>query len=177
MKKDHKEKIEHKSMKLSLSPMQYFEGIIKYALKQTVSAKITTVFSNLGGPKSSLNDVLTFATSFISSIKKEDDKQLTSFALQTYDSIIYLIKVANQRDGIYRIPPKQKSGQVQKNSINNYVLMINLYRLMGYEKIWMIFFGKLLKELEFLFKREEELKSYLDFQLVKNGHMDVSGEL
>lgn len=34
---------------------------------------------------------------------------------------------------------------------------------MGYEKIWMIFFGKLLKELEFLFKREEELKSYLDF--------------
>lgn len=112
MKKDHKEKIEHKSMKLSLSPMQYFEGIIKYALKQTVSAKITTVFSNLGGPKSSLNDVLTFTTSFISSIKKEDDKQLTSFALQTYDSIIYLIKVANQRDGIYRIPPKQKSGQV-----------------------------------------------------------------
>lgn len=83
-----------------------------YASKQTVSAKIPTVFSNLGGPKSSLNDVLIFATSFISSINKEDDKQLTSFTIQTYDQIIYLLKVTNLRDGVYRIPPKQKSGQV-----------------------------------------------------------------
>lgn len=85
---------------------------MNFSTKQTINAKIPTMFTNLGGPKSSLNDVLTFSLSFISSLKKDDDKHITSFAIQTYDSIIYLLKVANQRDGIYRIPPKQKSGQV-----------------------------------------------------------------
>jgi hypothetical protein len=57
--------------------------------------------SNLGGARSSLIDLLTFSKSFINSINKEDDKQLTTFAIKLYDSIVNkLISNSNLRDGL-----------------------------------------------------------------------------
>jgi hypothetical protein len=116
--------------------------------------------ANLGGAKSSLNDLLTFAQSFIDTINKADDSQLTTFSVKIYEGIVRQISTSNLKDGIYRIPPKSKTDQVEKNSINCYILYINLYRLMGFEKVWTIVFGKLLRLLEFIYKRKADLKKY-----------------
>lgn len=128
--------------------------------------------ANLGGAKSSLNDVLIFSQSFINTVNKEDDKQLTTFAVKIYESMLRQISCSNLRDGIYRIPPKSKTEQVEKNSINCYILYINLYRLMGYEKVWLTIFGKLLKLLEFIYKRKEDLKKYTELELLVNKHIE-----
>lgn len=88
--------------------------------------------ANLGGAKSSLNDLLTFAQSFIDTITKTSDSELTTFSVKIYEGIVRQISTSNLKDGIYRIPPKSKTDQVEKNSINCYILYINLYRMMGY---------------------------------------------
>lgn len=87
------------------------------------------------------------------------------------------ISTSNLKDGIYRIPPKSKTDQVEKNSINCYILYINLYRLMGYEKVWVIVFGKLLKMLEFVYKRKEDLRRYTELELLANKHLEKRGEI
>jgi hypothetical protein len=133
--------------------------------------------ANLGGAKSSLNDLLTFAQSFIDSINKADDGQLSSFAVKLYEGILRQISTSNLKDGIYRIPPKSKTDQVEKNSINCYILYINLYRLMGYEKVWAIVFGRLLRLLEFIYKRKADLKKYTELELLANKHLERRGEL
>jgi hypothetical protein len=133
--------------------------------------------ANLGGAKSSLNDLLTFAQSFIDTIAKADDSQLTTFSVKIYEGIVRQISTSNLKDGIYRIPPKSKTDQVEKNSINCYILYINLYRLMGYEKVWIIVFGKLLKLLEFTYKRKEDLKRYTELDLLANKHLEKRGEI
>jgi hypothetical protein len=130
---------------VGLSGEEYLEQLMKFAESQTASVEIATLMANLGGAKSSLNDLLTFAQSFIDTINKADDSQLTAFAVRIYEGIVRQISTSNLKDGIYRIPPKSKTDQVEKNSINCYILYINLYRLMGYEKVWSIVFGKLLK--------------------------------
>lgn len=68
--------------------------------------------ANLGGAKSSLNDLLIFSKSFLDSINKSDNNQLTTFAVKLYDGIVRQISTSNLKDGIYRIPPKSKTDQV-----------------------------------------------------------------
>jgi hypothetical protein len=68
--------------------------------------------ANLGGAKSSLNDLLTFAQSFIDTINKASDADLTTFSVKIYEGIIRQISTSNLKDGIYRIPPKSKTDQV-----------------------------------------------------------------
>lgn len=48
---------------------------------------------------------------------------------------------------------------------------------MGYEKIWVIVFGKLLKMLEFVYKRKEDLKKYTELELLANKHLEKRGEI
>jgi hypothetical protein len=119
--------------------------------------------------------VLISAQSLLSSINKSEDAQQTTFALKLFDSIIYQIKSSNARDGLYQIPPKSKTSQAEKNAINRYALTVNLYRLMGYEKIWMIVLGKTLRLLEFTYKRQQDIKKLTDLDLLSNKHMDLVG--
>ncbi len=133
--------------------------------------------ANLGGAKSSLNDLLVFAQSFIDTVNKGDDRQMTTFAVKMYEGMIRQISTSNLKDGIYRIPPKSKTDQVEKNSINCYILYINLYRLMGYEKVWLIVFGKLLHLLQFLYKRREDLRNYRELDLLASKHLERRGEV
>ena len=131
--------------------------------------------ANIGGARSSLKVLLIENKSFLNSINKADDKQLTTFALKLFDGIIGLIGSTNLRNGLYRIPPKSKTEQSEKNSINCYILHLNLYRLMGYEKVWSIVFGKLLQLLDFTYKRKEDIKTFEELDLLQNGHLDKRG--
>lgn len=49
--------------------------------------------------------------------------------------------------------------------------------MMGYEKIWIIVFGKLLKLLEFIYKRKEDLKHYSELDLLANKHLEKRGDI
>ena len=60
------------------------------------------------------------------------------------------------------MPPNDVSKQVEKNSINCYILIINLFRLMGHEKIWLIVMGKTLGMMDFIYKRKEPIKTFKD---------------
>jgi hypothetical protein len=144
----------------------------------SINAEITTTMSNLGGARSSLNDLLIFSKSFIDTINKEDDKQVTAFAIKVYDSIVHkLISNSNLKDGLERMPPKSKTNQVEKNSINCYILIVNIYRLMGYEKVWTIVFAKTLKLLQFIFKRKQDLAGFKQLDLITNKYIDLRGDL
>lgn len=46
---------------------------------------------------------------------------------------------------------------------------------MGYEKVWTIVFGKLLKMLEFIYKRKTDLKKYTELELLANKHLEKRG--
>lgn len=71
-----------------------------------------------------------------------------------------------------RVPPKIRTEQLEKNAINKYVMVVNLYRLMpSCQKIWVIVFGKLLKFLDFLYKRKNDLESYHKLELIQNGYV------
>jgi hypothetical protein len=80
-----------------------------------------------------------------------------------YESIVFnLINKSNVKDGIERMPPKEKTKQAEKNSINCYVIIINIYRLMGFESIWLIVLAKTCRLLDFVFKRKTDLTSFKD---------------
>lgn len=144
----------------------------------SITTEITTTMSNLGGARSNINDLLVFSKSFINSINKEDDKQITTFALKVYNSIVHtLIAESNVKDGLERMPPKSKTSQVEKSSITCYVIIVNFYRMMGYEKVWTIIFGKTLKLLQFIYTRKEDLKSYKDLDLIKNKYIEMKGDI
>ena len=70
------------------------------------------------------------------------------------------MKNTNIKDGFEKIPPKEKNKQVEKNSINTYVLLINIFRVMGFEAVWLGVFGKTLNMLNFLFTRKEPIKDW-----------------
>lgn len=109
----------------------------------------------------------------INSIDKSDDKQLTSFAKALYHNIIFqFINKSNVKSNLERIPPKSRTDQCEKNSINKYALTVNIYRLMGpCKRVWLIVFGKLLKLLDFLYKRHNDLESYHKLELIQNGYI------
>ena len=48
---------------------------------------------------------------------------------------------------------------------------------MGYEKIWMIVFGKTLRLLQFTYKRQQDIKKLTELDLLANKHMDLVGEV
>ena len=80
---------------------------------------------------------------------------MTRFAHRLFDLIVLkYINESNVRAGLDRIPPKSKNDTCEKNIINRYILTINLYRLMGYEKVWIIVFGRMLKLMDFVFTRK-----------------------
>lgn len=55
------------------------------------------------------------------------------------------------------MPPKERNKQVEKNSINTYVLLVNIFRVMGFEAVWLGVFGKTLDMLNFIFTRKEPI--------------------
>ncbi len=99
------------------------------------------------GARSSPNDILIEAKSLIGTIDKNDDKQITTFGLRLFDTIVNkFINNSNVKSGLERVPPKSRTDQCEKNSINCYILALNIYRQMNQgKKVWVIVFGKLLK--------------------------------
>ena len=98
----------------------------------------------------------------MNSIDRSDDKQIVTFSVKLFETVVFkFISNSNIKSGLERIPPKSRTDQCEKNSINCYVLAINMFRLMpGTKKVWAIVFGKLLKMLDFLYKRNKDLESY-----------------
>jgi len=58
------------NVKLDFSSEQFLETLTNFGEKVCLSAEITTTMSNLGGARSSLNDLLIFSKSFIDTINK-----------------------------------------------------------------------------------------------------------
>lgn len=59
------------------------------------------------GARSSPNDILMEAKSLLASIDKNDDKQLTAYALRLYRTIVYnFISTSNIKSGLERIPAR-----------------------------------------------------------------------
>ena len=58
------------------------------------------------------------------------------------------------------MPPNKHSDDIYKNTINKFILYINLYRAMGYERIWLIIFGKTLDMLSFIYKRSKPISKF-----------------
>ena len=135
------------------------------------SVEVPLIMSNIGGARSSLKVLLIENRSFLNAINKADDQQVTAFANKVYDGIMNLIGSTNLKNGLYRIPPKSRTEQSEKNSINCYILHLNLYRLNGHPKIWSIVFGKLLTLLQFTYKRKIDLTSFSELDLIANGHL------
>lgn len=54
-------------------------------------------------------------------------------------------------------PPRAKNETKWKISITTYVMKLNIYRAMGHETLWLIFFGKLLSLLDFSWKRTQQI--------------------
>jgi hypothetical protein len=135
---------------------------------------IATKMENMSGARSSPKEILLEARSQINSIDKSNDKQVVSFGLRLFDTIVNkFISNSNVKSGLERIPPKSRTDQCEKNSINCYVLAINMYRLMGppYKKVWVVVFGKLLKMLDFIYKRKKDLESYHQLELIQCGYI------
>lgn len=68
------------------------------------------------------------------------------------------IPVWPKQEGWEMFPPRSKNETKWKISISTYVLKLNLYRVMGYESLWLVIFGKLLGLLDFTWKRTQSIK-------------------
>lgn len=115
----------------------------------------------MSGSRSSPTEILTELKALINTIDKADQQQVNTFGLKLFQAIVFkFINNSNVKSGLERMPPKSRTDQCEKNSINCYVLAINMLRLMPQcKKIWVIVFGKLLKMLDFLYKRKEDLRN------------------
>ena len=141
--------------------------------------QIETRINNLNGALSNINDVFRFSKSFLGTINKNSDDQLSTFAYKIWNFIVHnFIKKTNVKDGFERIPPKENNAQVEKNSINKYILVINIWRLIGAEKVWNLIFGQTLKMLQFIYSQKAPPSSYKDLSLFEKEyvplHKDVS---
>lgn len=77
-----------------------------------------------------------------------------------------------RKEGIEEIPPTALDAEVYKNSINAYVLIINLIRVKGLERVWAYFVGKTLRLLEFIYKRERPIRSIEELDLIVNRYLN-----
>lgn len=75
------------------------------------------------------------------------------------------------------MPPNRQSEQIFKNVLNKYILFFNLYRAMGYQRMWLIIFGKTLDMLSFIYKRNKPIKSFKELQLIKLNYIGVKKEI
>lgn len=48
---------------------------------------------------------------------------------------------------------------------------------MGFEKVWVIVFGKLLRLLDFIYKRKTDLKGFTELELLVSKQVEKRGEL
>ena len=97
---------------------------------------------------SDLTELFLFTKSYFQSIDRGKNDELNTFSFKIWDIIVYkFIRKTNIRDGFERIPPKERKGQIEKNAINKYILVINLLRCMGAERVWFCTFGRTLRML------------------------------
>ena len=123
----------------------------------------------MNGARSSPSEILTEAKSLLNTVDKSNDKQMVTFGLRLFETVVHkFISNSNVKSGLERVPPKSRTDQCEKNSINCYVMAINMFRLMpGGKKVWVIVFGKLLKMLDFIYKRKTDLESYNKLELIQ----------
>lgn len=57
------------------------------------------------------------------------------------------------------------------------MLLINIFRVLGAETIWLGIFGKTLKMLMFLFKRKETIKEWRKLELIENKYVAIDGSM
>jgi len=134
---------------------------------------ITSKIENISGARSSPAETLAEIKALLNTIDKANDKQITTFGLKLFETILYkFINNSNVKSGLSRIPPKSRTEQCEKNAINCYVLACNMMRLMpNCKKIWAIVFGKTLKMLDFIYKRKTDLESFHKLELIQCGYV------
>ena len=96
-----------------MSSAEFLEKIIGYSTSIKEKGSIETKINNLNGAMSNINDLYLFAKSFLGTIDKNNDEQVSTFAFKIWNLIVNnFIKKTNVKDGFERIPPKEKKAQV-----------------------------------------------------------------
>lgn len=87
-------------MPLKLTSHEFLEKIITYSTTFKEKTNIDTKINNLNGAMSDINDLFIFSKSFLSTIDKTNDEQLTTFGFKIWDAIVNnFIKKTNVKDG------------------------------------------------------------------------------
>lgn len=101
-----------------------------------------------------------------------------TFSYRIWDAVVNkFIKNTNIKDGFEKIPPMERNKQVEKNSIITYVMLINIFRVMGFEAVWLGIFGKTLNMLSFLFLRKEPIRDWKKLELLEMKYLTLEGDI
>ncbi len=78
---------------------------------------------------------------------------------------------------IERIPPgkNKRTAEIEKNSINTYIVIINMIRLQGHHEFWYCIFGKTLGLLKELWRGRDAPSTVTQLELIKNGYINLNG--
>lgn len=105
-----------------------------------------------------------------------DTQEVNTFCVKVWNVIVNELIMKARKDGIEIVPPTREDAEIFKNCINTYILMINLLRVKGMEKVWMYMVGKTLDLLDFIYKRKENLNDFKSLDLVAKRYITKFGQ-
>ena len=118
---------------------------VAYAETIREEGSIETAINSIQDCRKNVKDIFVFTESMLASFDRGDPRQQNTFMVKLWDLIVMVLLRSARKEGVEEIPPTAQDSEIYKNNLNTYVLVLNLMKVQGMERVWMYFVGKTLR--------------------------------